>query len=243
MVNQNDFEVLSLTKEDILKCISKAREENFLDNLRVRDPLIAFDCYLRGCVGELAFRKWLENHKISIQQQDEMRPDNGNIDIDFLVNGKDLELKTSLIPSKYYQQKRINKSMQWEALLKGCDIKLIRRGNETIEQLKGDVHVQIYFDAGKDTKEKWLQEQTIDLKNSSDEEIYNELYAKMYIDHTYLVAWIDKPTLIKRLSSKPVEDATWTFKNSQRRFWRSKLMYSNKPLDLVAYLRNDKQKK
>lgn len=235
MVNQNDFEVLSLTKEDIFKCIIKARKENFLDNLRDRDTIIRFDCFLRGCVGELAFRKWLEKYNITIQSQDLMRPENGNIDVDFVINGKDLELKTSLIPSVYYERHHGDKNIQWQKILRRCDIKLIRRGSDTIEQLKGDIHVQIYFDAGKDTREKWLREQDIDLINCSVEEIYEKLFAKMYINYTYLVAWIDKPTLIKRLKGKTGKDAVWTF--GKREFWNSKIKDSKKPIDLVAYLK------
>lgn len=65
----------------------------------------------------------------------------------------DLELKTSLIHDS-------DKTLQ--NVFNKRDIKLIRRTRK-IEDLKSDVHIQIYYDQLTNKKDLWLQEQDIDM--------------------------------------------------------------------------------
>ena len=135
MVTTQDFINVKLTKDEVLSCLKKAKENTFLDNLRYRHPNVQFDCKVRGYVGELAIKKWFESNSIEIEATDYLA-DGDSIDIDFKVKGLNLEIKTSLIPD-------VDGTL--ENVLAKRDIKLICRNGQTIEQLRGDIHVQIYY--------------------------------------------------------------------------------------------------
>lgn len=229
MVTESDIIQIVLTKKEVQECIKKAIDVKFLDNLRNRDPRVNFDCKLRGYVGELAMSKWLASHGVSIQGTN-MRSVEDSIDIDFLVAGKNLELKTSLIPDiDQTIRNTVNKR----------DIKLIRRGAQNIEQLKGDVHLQIYFVQRRKKKDDWLKKQNIDLNNEDPDYLYRAFRGDAYLNRTFFVAWIDKATLVKNINSMPERDRCWSFKNSLRQFWRCPIKDSRPPRDLIDYLKTN----
>ena len=229
MITENDIIQIVLTKQEVLECIGKAINEKYLDNLRDRSPNVQFDCKLRGSVGELAMRKWLTSNGISIQATNIMR-DGYNIDIDFLIAGKNLELKTSLIPDRDRTLRNvINKR----------DIKIIRRSDQSIEQLKGDVHLQIYFKQRTKAKDDWLNKQKINLKSKDLEYLYSAFRADAYLNTTYFVAWIDKETLVKKINSiKEDRLRYWSFNGSLRQFWKCSLKDDCKPpLGVIDFLK------
>ena len=228
MVTCNDIIQLKLTEDEIKSCIRKTISIQFLDNLRRRHPNVQFDCKLRGYVGELAVNKWLVTNGIQITKTNYLH-DDYNIDIDFLIAGKNLELKTSLIPDADYN---INNVIQ------NRDIKLIRRGEESINNLRGDIHLQIYFDQKRKAKDQWLKAQHIDLTSKDVNYLYEKFLAKAYLEKTYLVAWIDKPSLISKLTQLPENQRYWTFTGSQRQFWKCPLSNSRPPIELIQYLKS-----
>lgn len=52
-----DILKIVLTKEEIITAIAKAKEQNFIDNLRDRHINVQFDSKLRGYIGEIALKK------------------------------------------------------------------------------------------------------------------------------------------------------------------------------------------
>lgn len=146
------------------------------------------------------------------------------MDVDFEYKGLDLELKTSLIPDA-------DKTLQ--NVFNKRDIKLIRRTRK-IEDLKSDIHIQIYYDQRTNKKDQWLQEQDIDLNSTDLEYLYNAFLTKTYITKTYLVGWIDKDTLIERINKLKGYEKSW--RHARRRFWVCKLKECSPPLSLIKYL-------
>lgn len=227
----NDIVSIQIHKDEIMAAIAKAKSQFFLDNLRNRHPNVSFDSKLRGYIGEIALKHWLENFNISFITNNYLI-DDGSMDIDFLFKKDDryldIELKTSLIPD-------VDKDFE-QVLLKR-DIKLIRRNNSTIENLKSDIHIQIYFRQLRKAKDEWLKAQDINIESNDLDYLYECFGASRYLNDTYLFAWIDKPTLIEIVNSKPANRRTWSF--AMREFWICNLgSDSKKPLDLIAYLQN-----
>lgn len=227
MVGIEDVINLQLSKEEIFECIRKTQSVVFIDNLRRRHPNVQFDCKLRGYIGELAIKKWFLSNGIKIEAIDYM-PDGDSIDIDFIVSGLNIELKTSLIPDA---------DINIEGVLNKRDIKLIRRNGQSIEDLKGDIHMQIYYQQKTKAKDKWLSEQDIDLDSKDIDYLYMALKAYAYLSTTFFVAWIDKNTIISRINKLPEYKRYWSFPNSMRVFWVCPLKNSNKPKDLITYFK------
>lgn len=225
MVSVEDIINLQLSKEEIIECIRKTQSVVFLDNLRKRHPNVQFDCKLRGYIGELAIKKWFLDNGIEIEATDYL-PDGDSIDIDFIVAGSNIELKTSLIPDV---------DINIEGVLDKRDIKLIRRNGQSIEELKGDIHMQIYYQQKTKAKDKWLSEQEVDLYSSDMDYLYSSLKAYAYLSTTFFVAWIDKNTIVERINSLPVYKRCWSFPKSLREFWVCPLKSSNKPRELINY--------
>lgn len=226
MVSIRDVVNIKLTKEEILSCIAKTQQHTFLNNLRERHPNIQFDCKLRGYVGELALKKWFSENDIEIEATDYLE-DGENIDIDFVITGQNIELKTSLIPD-------VDGNI--ENVIANRDIKIIRRGSDSIEDLKGDVHMQVYYQQRRKAKDNWLTEQKVDLNSRDLDYLYRAFRADAYLNTTYFVAWIDKPTLIEQIKKLPYYKRCWTFPGSYRAFWVCPLKYSKAPNELVDYL-------
>ncbi len=228
MITINDVIKLSLTKEEIKQCLRKTQSINFLDNLRRRHPNVQFDCKLRGYIGEIAIKRWFANNGIEIEATDYL-PDGDSIDIDFIIAGTNIELKTSLIPDK---------DNDLDDVIQNRDIKLIRRNGHSIEELKGDVHMQIYYQQKTKLKDEWLSLQNVDLNSTDLEYLYKALKADAYLTTTFFVAWIDKPTLIKYIYSLPPNSRCWSFGGSMRQFWRCPLKESRKPIELIQYFKS-----
>lgn len=225
----SDIVSIELQKDEIMSAIAQAKSQLFLDNLRHRHPNVSFDSKLRGYIGELAVKRWLEERHIQLITNNYIE-DGGSIDIDLIYRkGEkilDIELKTSLIPD-------VDKDFG-NVLLKR-DIKLIRRGNQSIEDLKSDIHIQVYFRQLTKAKDEWLKQQRIDLNNNDLDYLFNAFGAKRYEKDTYLFAWIDKPTLINQIRSKPENKRTWAF--GMREFWSCNLKNdAKKPIDLIHFL-------
>lgn len=217
--------------EDEVKAILQSVIEKIdiarMDNLRSRHKNIQFDCLLRGYVGEYCIIKWLKTYDINFETTNYIQDDE-NIDIDFYYKEKNLELKTSLVPDA---------DVTIDNAIGGRDIKLIRRGNSKIEDLRGDIHLQIYYSQKRKAKDDWLKSQEIDLESQDINYLYDAFNARAYKTTTFFVAWIDKETLVKRINELPERERYWSFPGSQRFFWNCKIQDSKKPLELVNHLR------
>ena len=230
MITIKDSIRISVTDDEIKSVMEKARTQLFIskrNNLRNRHPNIQYDCILRGYIGEFAITKWMNKQGIFFNKTN-YKADGENIDIDFLYKGKNIELKTSLIPDADFT---IEKAIETR------DIKLIKRENEIIN-LKGDMHLQIFFDQKRLAKDEWLAGRIINIEKAGIDELFDKMLARCYRNTTYFVAWIDKQTLIENFNNLPESDKTWSFKNSQRQFWNCKVINSKKPIDLPEYLKN-----
>ena len=230
MITKQDSICIALTDDEIKSVMEKARAQLFIskrDNLRNRHANIQYDCILRGYIGEFAITKWTNQQGIFFDKIN-YRPDGENIDVDFLYKGKNIELKTSLIPDiDFTLEKAINKR----------DIKLIKR-DEGIENLKGDIHLQIFFNQRRMAKDEWLAERIVDIENTGIDELFDKMLARCYRNSTYFVAWMDKPTLIENVNNLPDADKTWSFKDAQRQFWNCKVINSKRPIELIDFLKN-----
>lgn len=226
MLTINDVITINLSKDEILSCINKTKQHSFVDNLRYRHANVQFDCKLRGYIGEYAIEKWFIENGIDLETTNYIE-DGGNIDIDFLIKGKNIELKTSLIPDA---------DANLATVISRRDIKLIKRGSDNIEQLRGDIHMQIYYSQKTKSRDNWLKDQEIDLDDNNFENLYEAFNADIYLDSTNFVAWIDKPTLITTINALPQNQRYWSFPGSQRFFWNCKLHLSKKPADLISYI-------
>lgn len=214
---------VSVSVDEVKKAIVQAQSNCFIDNLRDRHPNVSFDSKLRGYIGENGLKKWFAHNGIVIDACNHF-PDGLNMDIDFEYKGLDIELKTSLIPDKDGDLKTVfNKR----------DIKLIKR-EQSIEDLKGDIHIQVYYQHRTNKKDKWLKAQEINLESDDVDYVYKAICGKAYLDKTFLFCWIDKPTLIKKINALPLNKRTWSF--GQRSFWVCPLKDCFPPNDLIKYL-------
>ncbi|QHT70932.1 hypothetical protein GXP67_31935 [Rhodocytophaga rosea] len=222
---------LPLSESDILQAIQRAKQSNLMDNLRMRHPNIGFDCKVRGFIGEIALKNWFASHQVFFNQVNYL-PDGTCMDIDFVyglgTQALHLEVKTSLIPDEW---------RTLPACIQKGDIKLIRRGKQTIEQMGGDIHLQIYFRQRRKAKDRWLSQQAVDLHHWSEKQLYDALLGRAYLDNIFLVAWIDKSTLVSKLSPFPLSNSTWQFPGLARKFWRCSIVGSHKPAELIQYLK------
>jgi hypothetical protein len=228
LITKQDIICISLADEEIKWVMQRAREQFTIatkDNLRNRHINIQYDCILRGYIGEFAIRKWLEENNIFLTATN-FKNDDDNIDIDFLYKGKNIELKTSLVPDGDIT---IEKSISLR------DIKLIKR-EDKIEGLRGDIHLQIYFNQKRKAKDDWLQAQDINIEEENIDTLFEKLLCRCYRNTVYFVGWIDKVSLIEKINTLPLIMQTWTFANAKRDFWNCKIYESRAPLELSSYL-------
>ena len=231
MVSLSDAVLIEVTEAEIMDVIALILQKlqiSKTDNLRHRHPNVQFDCLLRGYIGEFAMTKWLNSFDIVFEKTNYLAEDE-QVDIDFLYKGKNLELKTSLIPD-------IDETL--EKAIARRDIKLIVRGATNIEDLRGDVHMQIMFAQKRKAKDEWLSHQTIDVTSTNTQYLYNALGARKYKRTIYFVGWIDKQKLVNLISSMPMSSRTWSFLRSDRNFWNCKIPTANPPIQLIGYLKN-----
>lgn len=230
MVTGADKINIILTEAEVKHAIQKTTQNPGIfqrDNLRTRHPNIQFDCMLRGYIGELAIQKWLQQFGIALEATN-VRPEGESMDIDFLYKGNNIELKTSLIPDR---------DANMDAAIKQEDIKVIKR-SDRIEDLQGDIHLQIFFNQLSRQTDQWLTAQRIDVTSTDIDYLYGMFESNVLLSGTYLVAWIDKPTLILQINALPHRDRTWTFSKSQRQFWKCRIQDNRRPGELVGYLRD-----
>jgi hypothetical protein len=225
-VTPSDFIQLPITKATILNALEKARLQNFRDNLRHRPSIVQLDSSIRGYIGEASLKTWFASHDIHFTEVNTMN-EAENMDIDFTFCGKNgnynLEIKTSLVAD-------IDKS--WDDILRKRDIKLIRRGTATIEDLSGDLHLQIYFYGHRKKRDNLLESLNLDL-NLPSEELYDKMKLYLYLDKTFFIGWIDKPTLVTQIQAKSKK--TWVY--GMREFWLCNLgKNAKKPLQIIEYL-------
>ncbi len=220
----NQILKIKISKEEVKQAIIKAKSQDFIDNLRNRHINVAFDSKLRGYIGEICLKKWFFNNGITIETQNYL-DDGLSMDIDFSFKGLDIELKTSLIPD-------IDGDLQ--TVFNKRDIKLIKRENQ-IENLKGDIHIQIYYEHQTKKKDNWLKKQEINLASDDIDYLYDSFLGRAYLERTFLFCWIDKPTLVSRINSLPINKRVWGF--AKREFWVCPLKNSNPPLELITYLK------
>ncbi|MCH6198707.1 hypothetical protein MMU07_03880 [Aquiflexum sp. LQ15W] len=221
---------LPLTEPEILESIQKAIENTSiseLDNLRFRHPNIQFDCMIRGYLGEFAIRKWLKENGIEVERTNLILEDD-QVDIDFVYKGQNIELKTSLVPDA---------DLTIQNAVLNRDIKLIKR-EEKIENLRGDIHLQVFFNQRRKAKDDWLKALKLDLGNKDPKYLYDAFSAKRYRTDMYFVGWIDKITLVTRIYLMGERERTWTFQKSKREFWSCRILESNKPVELIYFLKS-----
>lgn len=234
-VKFEDIVPINLTEDEIKHVIETVLEKfeiSKLDNLRNRHPNVQFDCLIRGYIGEYAMLKWLRFSDI-IPEATNYFFEGDAVDVDFKYKNQNIELKTSLIPD-------VDKELR--NTIARRDIKLIRRGKESPEELRGDIHLQIYYDQKRKAKDEWLEQQTIDLESSNVDYLYHRILAKAYKRTTYFVGWIDKERLIQNLYKKEESERLWSFRGSKRQFWKCSIADSMKPVELIAYLKNLNEK-
>lgn len=230
MLKTNDIIPLPLTKADILQALQQALSQNFMDNLRNRPQAVQLDCKIRGYLGEIALRNWFASHNIQFEKSNYML-DGNDIDIDLAFGGKNknlqLEIKTSMIPDSM---------ANLGTSITRCDIKIIKRSTN-ISDLKGDLHLQIYFNMLRLERDLYLSKINVDWSNQ--ENIYRGLHLSLYLNCIYFVGWIDKDTLSERLHKLPEHQRTWTFPKAQKDFWKCNILKeAHAPLNIIKYLEN-----
>ncbi len=223
-MNFNQIVKLEVTKDDVMQAIKKVQSQLLRDNLRERHPNVSFDSKLRGTIGEIAIEKWFSANDIIIESKNSLDIAS-NIDIDFQYKKLDIELKTSLLPDA---------DDNLEAVFNKRDIKLIKRGNR-IEDLKSDIHLQIFYEHRTKKKDEWLAAQKINLTSNDPNYLYESMLGRAYLDKTFLFCWIDKPRLVKRVNALPAESKTWSF--AKRDFWVCPLKACFPPQELITYLK------
>ena len=230
MITIQDSICISVTDDEIKSVMEKARTQLFIskrDNLRTRHANIQYDCILRGYIGEFAITKWMDEQGIFFDKTN-YSADGENIDVDFLYRGNDIELKTSLVPDADFTI---------EKAIENRDIKLIKRA-DGIDNLKGDIHLQIFFNQRRLAKDEWLASRIINIEEAGIDEIFDKMLARCYRNTIHFVAWIDKLTLMESINKLPDSYKTWSFKESQRQFWSCKIINSKKPNGLPQFLKN-----
>ena len=230
MITKHDSICIALTDDEIKLVMEKARAQLFIskrDNLRTRHANIQYDCILRGYIGEFAITKWINEQGIFFDKANYIA-DGENIDVDFLYNGKNVELKTSLIPDTDFTI---------ENAIENRDIKLIKRENE-INDLKGDIHLQVFFNQRRMAKDEWLAKRIVNIEEAEIDELFDKMLARCYRNSTCFVGWIDRQTLIENINVLSDKDKTWSFKDSKRQFWSCKVAKSKKPTELPNFLKS-----
>ncbi|HAI77316.1 MAG TPA: hypothetical protein DCM08_13855 [Microscillaceae bacterium] len=226
MIGLKNIIRLPVSDEAIRLALTRALQHQFRDNLRNRPPAVQLDCKIRGYLGEIVLKEWFSQFGISFSQSNYIE-DDADIDIDLRLEtprkAYNFEIKTSLIPDGF---KTLRNSLQQ------CDIKLIRR-TEQFTDLRGDIHIQLFYRFLRQKRDNWLAAQQVDW--SDPEAVYNGLQLSLYQDHTFLVGWIDKPTLEQYLAALPADQRVWSFAQAQKTFWKCNLQTVAHPPEYLRY--------
>lgn len=226
----NSYINIPLSEEEVKTALKKALQNQFIDNLRSRHPNVQLDSKIRGYAGEIAFKKWMSLQGIEFDASNTCVDGSGmDVDFTFKVGAKqlELELKTSLLPD-------VDQCI--EEFVRNRDIKLIRRGNASIRQLKADYHIQFVFNQLRLRKDEWLKKQSIH-PEATIEDIYKKIAAYRYCKDTFFVAWIDRESLIEQIERKSKKMQIWKY--GKREFWTCNIAReAKKPMDLIQSLQN-----
>lgn len=232
---------LEISYDKLKEAIVKAKKDCFDDNLRDRDPAVRFDSSVRGHLGELGFKNWLQSHGFTIEDSNFMMQ-GPNMDIDLGGFNKyhryfRFEVKTSLIPDVVKQHVHCQPGKTPLDIVEELyDIKIIKRYDEdSPEQIGNDIFVQIYFnqytkDRDSFTKNLQLSNKKIEAMSTSE---LIDVFKYSYLKQVFF-AWIDKDSLCKYLNDIPQADRFFSF--GKRQFWSCPLKISKNPSDLPRFL-------
>ncbi len=217
MITPRDTIHLRLSVDDIRAVLDKTLREfqatPYVDNLRHRSESVRFDCRFRGYLGEYCIKRFFWRYGVFVSNEEvNIMEDGSSIDIDLAYQNEqgvwvNFEVKTSLVPDRWDIGQTIH----------NADVKVIKR-TRTIEDLKGDIHIQIYFNFHRSEHDSLVRAATLDLNDP--QQIIDALHLNEYRDNILLVGWIDKQTLVQYINALPSYNRTWTFPNAQKDFWR-----------------------
>ena len=225
-----------ISMDTLKEAYNRALQNNYSNNLRYRRPCLQFDCSIRGNIAEIAFKKYIQDNFINEIENKKLCIDTNNLnnttkeDIDISIKTtnyvKNIEIKTSLIPSRW---SNINTTFQ------NGDIKIIKRPNErSVRDIHADIVVQIYYNLDKNSRDNYLNNLEFNI-NAGFNEHLNTMQLEKLINNFYFAAWIDKPTLIEMHSNLNTEQQTWGF-GAQKDFWTCPLNRSKNLDHFIEYL-------
>lgn len=218
---------IKLDQDKIFECIEKALKNQFIDNLRERTEIIRLDTKIRGYIGETSILFLLQKYGIKASKTNLISADGNSTDIDIYLQKTNtcLEIKTSLIPDKWGNI---------ENCIEKGDIKIIKR-TPCIENLKGDYHLQIYFNCLKEKREQYLN----NLQLTSEINI-KKLYNILKLDKIkcYFIAWIAKEDLIKYIKKLIAEGVSPIWEYGKREFWKCPIKICKDPFLLIKELKH-----
>lgn len=226
----NDIIKLNIEKGDVIEAIEKAKRHQFLDNLRRRSPIVAFDSKVRGYLGEIAIKKWLIDHGVTDFRTRGLDEHSCDVDLDIILNNTDIscEIKTSKIPDSIGTLEKVVNS---------CDIKIIKRNDFIMADR--DVYIQIYYNLLTKVHDKVLiyrYSETGVGADSNAELIYETYSYWRYLDNTFFVAWDHKSNIEDRLLSLPEDKRTYSI--SMRTFYSCPIRCSCEPDQIIEYIKN-----
>lgn len=227
MLTTRDCILLPVTDDMISTAVEYSLSTDFHDNLRHRHLAVRLDSKIRGKIGELALRAWLEHNKISVVTAN-ASTEKYSPDTDLLIDSGTLiscEIKTSLIPDLWYDLHHT---------LQQADIKIIKR-EQHYTDIHSDVHVQVFFNFYRDKRDNWLRSLHITSSDLTTNNIIDILEIIKYRDQTYFAAWIDKITLAQQLQK--MDEPIWKY--GKREFWKCKIAtQAKRPIELPLFLKN-----
>ena len=235
-MNIGDIITLNIDEENVLEAIRKAQCHYFVDNLRKRHIIVAFDSKVRGYLGEIAIKKWLSdggiNRFYSNKMADDMYCDIDLEIISALGHRYTCEIKTSKIPDYTHN------SMQ--RVINDCDIKIIKRNPDNTIYIDRDIYIQIYYGLLTRAHDNFLISRYNESKitiNSPADEIYRTYEYWRYINNIYFVAWEERNNITRRLQNMRIDKRTYSI--GFRTFYTCKLRDSIAPIVLINFLNNN----
>lgn len=150
---------ISKSLQYLWNSIKQSSDSVYHDNLRVRNGNVAFDCMVRGFIGEekakeIISKKLVEKKSTCVLQTNAILDESG-MDVDLLIKSDGFsvkaEIKTSCIPDYIVSQQKNLKESITPKILEYADVKIIRRVNKNkqlkkIEELESDYHIQLFFE-------------------------------------------------------------------------------------------------
>ncbi len=226
MVTIRDSILLPVNDDTLANAVEYSLATHFIDNLRNRHSAVRLDSMIRGKIGELALKHWLEKNDVSIIDT--------NIPVELYSPDTDLriqsstilscEIKTSLVPDSWYSL---------EQTLEKADIKIIKR-EKYIADIRNNIHIQIFFNFYRDKRDSWLRSLNLSRDNITVEKVIETLKISSYKNQTFFVAWIDTDTLTRQLAL--MESPIWSY--GKREFWKCNIQTQSKcPRNLIQYIK------